>query len=106
MNPFIDQTPEELEFATEDGSITIIPNFMLPSLELISGTLGSFKPNNPVQVPIWVAINLKRSKKCKMQVPRFLTEEELKERIAEEKKQKGLTSIDFKLFDVFKIFEK
>ena len=100
-------TSEEQEFYTEMEDIRIIPNFVLPSLELIAGNLGPIKPNMETRVPLWVAIQLRKAKKCKMVPPGYLSEDYIRDRISEEKQDKErLASIEFKFFDMFKIFDK
>ena len=107
MINFLEITPEELEFYTEMEPVKVIPNFMYQSIDLISGPVGPFRPNMECQVPIWVAIQLKKSKKCKIIPPGCLSEDYIRDRITEEKNDKDrLSSIEFKFFDLFKIFDK
>ena len=107
MDFILDVTAEELEFFTEDHPIKIVPNFHLASLHLISGDIGPLKPNMETLVPLWFAIQLKKSKKCKLVPPISLSEDYLTTRIREEKdNQNTLCSIEFKLFDFFTSFER
>ncbi|EFA76683.1 peptidase M28E domain containing-protein [Heterostelium album PN500] len=70
-------TPFQIEFLAEDESITIVPNFRMEELHFLSGTYGPFVPALPVNVPLWLAITLKKKKKCKIQFPQWLSLERL-----------------------------
>lgn len=71
---------KELEFyATQTVVVTILPNFNDEELYLISGEFGPFRANQEVDVPLWLAINLKQSKKCNFVIPSWLTLEMLQE---------------------------
>lgn len=62
----------ELEFVAEDIPVWIVPNFTLKRLDLVQGTFGPFKPQQPLKVPLWVALELKRSKRCRIKPPDWL----------------------------------
>ena len=108
MDCILDVSAEELEYFSEDYSIKIIPNFHLAVLNLISGPIGPLKPNMESLVPLWFAIQLKKSRKCKLVLPPFLDEDYLSKAIKEEKDNQNALgqNLDFKLFDFFKSFEK
>ncbi|XP_066438412.1 DNA replication complex GINS protein PSF2-like [Eleutherodactylus coqui] len=55
--------PAEVEFLAEKQLVTVIPNFSLDKVYLIGGDLGPFNPGLPVQVPLWLAVNLKQRQK-------------------------------------------
>ena len=108
MDMILDVSAEELEFFAEDYPIKIIPNFQLQVLHLISGPIGPLRPNMESLVPLWFAIQLKKSKKCALVPPSFLEEETLNKVIKEEKDNQNALgqNVDFKLFDFFKSFER
>lgn len=85
--------PAEVEFLAERELVTIIPNFsenkiclisvatftqpkLMLSLALVSSFLqGDFGPFNPAmhtQVPLWMAINLRQRRKCRIEPPPWL----------------------------------
>lgn len=78
-------SPLEIQFYAEDEIVTILPNFKLDQLQLIRDTYGPFKPQLPVDVPLWLAITLKRNKKCKVQPPAWMNVETLQEKLREER---------------------
>uniref|UniRef100_A0ABI7WGR4 DNA replication complex GINS protein PSF2 n=1 Tax=Felis catus TaxID=9685 RepID=A0ABI7WGR4_FELCA len=62
----------EVEFLAEKELVTIIPNFSLDKIYLIGGDLGPFNPGLPVEVPLWLAINLKQRQKCRLIPPEWM----------------------------------
>lgn len=78
--------PDELEFLGEKVYVSIIPTFNNDGIHLISGDLGPFRASLPVNVPLWVAVSLKRQKKCKIQPPDWMDMQKL-EYIKEQEKQ-------------------
>jgi len=62
-------TPSETEFLSEKETVSIVPNFTLGKLYLISGDVGPFTPSIPVTVPLWLAISLKQWHKCRIVPP-------------------------------------
>ncbi|PNH10467.1 DNA replication complex GINS protein PSF2 [Tetrabaena socialis] len=82
-------TPEELEFFAEHEKVVIIPNFSLnlPSSKLscVEGTYGPFRPNIPVDVPLYLALALHRRGKCRIQPPPWMASDKLKEVLEEER---------------------
>eukprot|EP00198_Chlamydomonas_reinhardtii_P000239 XP_001689574.1 DNA replication complex GINS protein [Chlamydomonas reinhardtii] len=82
-------TPEELEFMAEHEKVTIVPNFTLnlpnSMLTCIEGTYGPFRPNIPVEVPLYLALALNRRNKCRIQPPGWMAREKLKAVLDEER---------------------
>ncbi|XP_055001035.1 DNA replication complex GINS protein PSF2 isoform X2 [Sorex araneus] len=62
----------EVEFLAEKELVTIIPNFSLDKIYLIGGELGPFLPGLPLQVPLWLAMNLKQRQKCRLVPPEWM----------------------------------
>lgn len=63
------------DFLAEDELIEIVPNFKYDHvLNLINGDFGPFAPAMPTKVPIWMALNLFRQQKCKINLPHWITE--------------------------------
>lgn len=69
--------PEEVEFLGEKQSISIIPTFNSNVIHLISGDIGPFRASLPLNVPLWIAINLKQQQRCKIQPPDWMDIERL-----------------------------
>lgn len=59
----------------EDELIEIVPNFRYEQvLNLIKGDYGPFIPAIPTKVPLWMALNLYRQQKCKINLPHWIIE--------------------------------
>merc|ERR1740123_1339065 len=78
-------TPLENEFLAENELIQIVPNFSCAKRQFVQGSFGPFRPAVPIRVPLWLAITLKKSKKCEIKLPQWMGENELKEILASEK---------------------
>lgn len=76
--------PAEVEFLAEKEDITIVPNFSQDKIYLIGGDLGPFNPGLQVNVPLWLAMNLKQRKKCRIIPPAWMDTETLQELKQEE----------------------
>jgi len=96
-------TPEENEFLAENEFIYILPFFSSPQFDLIHRKYGPFRPNTPVQVPIWLAVTLRKSKKCKIIPPDWLSPDNLKKCIEEEKNQVAFGQLPFYYREIVKI---
>ena len=69
--------------------IEIEARFNHPPLKLIRGTFGPFFPNQRAQVPLWLALTLKKQMKCRVVLPEWLDGESLAEVLKEERAQEG-----------------
>lgn len=65
---------DEVEFQAEDELVTIVPKFESDVFALIGGRYGPFVPQTPVQVPLWLAVELRKQQKCQIQVRELLVE--------------------------------
>ncbi|XP_074205410.1 DNA replication complex GINS protein PSF2 [Camelus bactrianus] len=81
----------EVEFLAEKELVTIIPNFSLDKIYLIGGDLGPFNPGLPVEVPLWLAINLKQRQKCRLVPPEWMDVEKLEMMRDHERKEETFT---------------
>lgn len=77
----------DIEFLAEKQLVQIVPNFLLDKVYFISGDFGPFNPGLPVDVPLWLAINLKQRQKCRINPPEWLNVDDL-----EAKKDEEVTS--------------
>lgn len=65
-------TPDELTFIAEEDVIDIVPLFSMSRVRLLSGIYGPFTPPGRAQVPLWLALSLKRKRKCRIVAPEWL----------------------------------
>ena len=81
--------PSEIEFIAEKSIVEIVPNFNVTNgIHLISGDFGPFRAGLPVNVPVWLAVNLKQRNKCRILPPNWMNVEELERKKEEEKNSK------------------
>ncbi|KAJ4872988.1 DNA replication complex GINS protein PSF2 [Raphanus sativus] len=66
-------SPQEVEFMAEDEMVEIVPNMNMDPLNFIAGDYGRFVPQIPTQVPLWLAVALKRRGKCTFRPPAWLS---------------------------------
>ncbi|KAL6478776.1 hypothetical protein MHYP_G00122090 [Metynnis hypsauchen] len=85
--------PLEVEFLAEKEMVKIIPNFSLDKIYLIGGDLGPFNPGLPVDVPVWLALNLKQRQKCRIVPPDWMDADKLEEIREQERKEDTFTPI-------------
>ncbi|XP_070617959.1 DNA replication complex GINS protein PSF2 [Erythrolamprus reginae] len=81
----------EVEFLAEREMVTIIPNFSLDRIYLIGGELGPFNPGLPVDVPLWLALNLKQRQKCRLVPPDWMDVEKLEQMRDQERQEDTFT---------------
>lgn len=81
--------PSEIEFIAEKSNVEIVPNFNHPgTIHLISGNIGPFRAGLPLNVPLWLAVNLKQRNKCRIIPPSWMDIDKLEEKKEEEKNSK------------------
>lgn len=73
--------------------VQIIPNFSLDKIYLIGGDLGPFNPGLSVNVPVWLALNLKQRQKCRIVPPEWMSVEKLEEMRELERKEDAFTPV-------------
>ncbi|KAL3858772.1 hypothetical protein ACJMK2_009025 [Sinanodonta woodiana] len=76
--------PAEVEFLAEKEPITVVPKFSFDRIYLIGGDIGPFSAGLPIEVPLWLAVNLKQRQKCRIRPPDWMDIEKLQEKKQEE----------------------
>ncbi|KAF2745762.1 DNA replication complex GINS protein-like protein psf2 [Sporormia fimetaria CBS 119925] len=66
-------TPAEVAFFCEMELVTIIPRQRLDALELLGGTLAPMLPPHKANVPLWLALLLKRQRRANIAPPPWLS---------------------------------
>jgi GINS complex subunit 2 len=56
----------EMEFEAEETLITVTSSIDQPILKFISGDFGPLIAGMPIQLPLWLAIPLRRKGRCKI----------------------------------------
>ncbi|CCG81518.1 DNA replication complex GINS protein psf2 [Taphrina deformans PYCC 5710] len=81
--------PSELSFIAENEIVSIIPRQQLDAIELIDGPIPRMRPPQRAQVPLWLALLLKKQKRATIVPPSWLSVEELEVRAEEENRVDG-----------------
>lgn len=63
---------EELAFLAEEEVIQIVPQFTEDEVYALTGDYGPFSAGIPVDVPLWVALRLKRDRQCAIVTPTWM----------------------------------
>lgn len=72
--------PSEAEFiATSATEISIVPLMRIDRVRLLSGVYGPLRPPAQARVPLWMALSLKKRKRCSVVCPDWLQPENLRE---------------------------
>ncbi|CAD6566718.1 MAG: DNA replication protein psf2 [Cyphobasidiales sp. Tagirdzhanova-0007] len=97
-------SPLELEFVSEETLVEIVPSIRLPKTRLLSGgNCGPFTPPNKAQVPLWLAVNLKKKKKCRIIPPLWFTLENLEAMLREETTGPDFAALPFNYMEMSRI---
>eukprot|EP00924_Labyrinthula_sp_SR-Ha-C_P013202 maker-scaffold_12-snap-gene-12.12-mRNA-1 protein AED:0.03 eAED:0.03 QI:88/1/1/1/1/1/5/134/209 len=79
-------------FYCENEIIQIIPQFNSDKIRFIQGEFGPFRVQVPVEVPLWLAIYLKKKNKCSIKAPEWFSLENLKI-MKEREKNSGISEL-------------
>ncbi|CAH1780401.1 unnamed protein product [Owenia fusiformis] len=93
MENFRLMDPAEVEFLAEKEMVQIVPNFSQDIIYLIGGEIGPFNPSLPVDVPLWLAVNLKERQKCRINAPQWMDIEQLEAKKEEETEAQFFTEM-------------
>ncbi|KAI8881424.1 DNA replication complex GINS protein PSF2 [Backusella circina FSU 941] len=88
-------TPSEVEFIASNEKIKIIPNRRFDRLDLIQMPIDRFQPPLTTEVPVWLAVLMKKNNKCSIQCPDWLTVENLSKKIEEEETEEEFSAVPF-----------
>ncbi|ORY82663.1 DNA replication complex GINS protein psf2 [Protomyces lactucae-debilis] len=78
--------PAEIAFMAEQQLVEIVPRQQLEQLPLIGGTVSRMRPPQRAQVPLWLALLLKRQRRATLVPPDWMASEWLQARLDEEVK--------------------
>ncbi|ORX34280.1 hypothetical protein BD324DRAFT_637367 [Kockovaella imperatae] len=78
-------TPDELTFLAEEDRVQIVPLFSMTRVRLLSGIYGPFQPPSATTVPLWLALSLKKKRKCRIVPPEWMSADRLQALLKDEK---------------------
>ena len=67
----------QCQFLAQHELVTIVPQFTLDVVALLSGSFGPFRVHYPSAVPMWLALFLRNSKACTVRPPAWLSVENM-----------------------------
>ncbi|QPG73353.1 hypothetical protein FOA43_000663 [Brettanomyces nanus] len=77
----------EINFLAEQELVTILPRYTMNGATLIGARLPDLKALRREEVPLWLALILKKQDKCNIVIPEWLTVNFLKKKYEEEMNQ-------------------
>lgn len=75
---------QRAEFMAEDELIEINPMIHSGVISLMCGDFGPFEPSIETRVPLWLALALKKLRRCRIIPPRWLSHTQIKRYLQEE----------------------
>lgn len=93
----------ELEFLAEDEMVEVVPNMRMEPLNLICGDFGPFHPQIPIQVPLWLAVALKKRGKCTIKPPEWMSIEKLTQVLEAERDFEGFEPLPFHYVEISRL---
>ncbi|KAK6528846.1 DNA replication protein psf2 [Orbilia ellipsospora] len=96
-------TPQEVAFICESELITIVPRQRLGSLNLISIDTRPLVPPQRADVPLWLAVFLRKQKRCNVVPPDWLTVDNLERLVKEESDSPAFSKMPWRWMEVAEI---
>jgi GINS complex subunit 2 len=95
-----------LDFTAEEILVVIIPSFTHPGFDFISYKIGQVDSGLPIEVPLWLAITLRKRGKCKIKIPDWLKVEYLEKlvKVESSEHQRNLGVLPFQFAELANIF--
>ncbi|KAK6145352.1 hypothetical protein DH2020_022172 [Rehmannia glutinosa] len=93
----------ELEFLAEDEMIEIVPNLRMDPLNFISGDFGPFRPQIATQVPLWLAVALKKRGKCTIRAPEWMSVDKLAQVLESERDSEKFQPLPFHYVEISRL---
>ncbi|EPS42727.1 hypothetical protein H072_3330 [Dactylellina haptotyla CBS 200.50] len=96
-------TPQEVAFICESELITIVPRQRLGSLNLISIDTRPLVPPQRADVPLWLAVFLRKQKRCNIVPPDWMTVDNLERLVREESETSDFSKMPWRWMEVAEI---
>ncbi|KAM0787027.1 hypothetical protein ACM66B_006293 [Microbotryomycetes sp. NB124-2] len=99
-------TPADVEFKSMDEQVEIVPLVKVPVIDSIDGSSNRWGPLVPPQkasVPLWFAVHLKKKRKCRIMVPRWLGQAALEETLRQELTDEQFSDLPRTYLEVSKV---
>ncbi|KAF3163330.1 DNA replication protein psf2 [Orbilia oligospora] len=96
-------TPQEVSFICESELITIVPRQRLGALNLISIDTRPLVPPQRADVPLWLAVFLRKQKRCNIVPPDWLNVDYLERLVKEESDSAAFSQMPWRWMEVAEI---
>ncbi|KAL3581553.1 hypothetical protein D5086_015885 [Populus alba] len=96
-------SPGEIEFMAGDELVEIVPNLRMNSLYFIRGDYGPFHPQLAAQVPLWLAVALKKRGKCTIRPPQWMSIENLAQVLELERDSHAFQPLPFHYLEISRL---
>ncbi|KAH8501544.1 hypothetical protein H0E87_016367 [Populus deltoides] len=96
-------SPGEIEFMAEDELVEIVPNLRMDSLNFICGDYVPFHPQLAAQVPLWLAVALKKRGKCTIRPPQWMSIENLAQVLELERDSHAFQPLPFHYLEISRL---
>ncbi|KAJ7068520.1 hypothetical protein C8F01DRAFT_1078961 [Mycena amicta] len=112
-------TPPELELIATEVLVDIVPLIAMEKTAFISvcsrypaspwpdasskGAYGPLRPPQKASIPLWMAVTLKRKKKCHILAPEWLSIEYLQHKLVEETTEQEFTKLPFHYAEISRV---
>ena len=93
-------SPEESEFLAAETMVTITSNIAHQDFHFVSGSFGPLYPGMPCDMPLWLALQLRRTGKCTIVVPEWMTVARLEASIEDERKSERFSELPFHYIEI------
>eukprot|EP01038_Epipyxis_sp_PR26KG_P013276 gene13276-17789_t len=90
----------ENEFLGENSLITVISHVDHPQFLFLSGNFGPLTSGMPCDIPLWLAITLRKKGLCTIKTPDWMTIEALETSVSNERTQKILGNVPFQYMEI------
>lgn len=96
--------PTEVEFiATSSVEIGVVPLMRIDKVRLLSGVYGPLRPPTQARLPLWLALNLKKRKRCSIICPDWMQLENLKKLHREETMNEAFAAVPLHYVSISKV---
>ena len=100
MNDSRSFTIAENEYLAEETLITIISGVNHPAFKFISGQFGPLVSGMPCDVPLWLAITLRKRGKCTINMPSWMEVDNLERLVASERTERSLGALPYHFMEI------
>lgn len=90
----------ENEYSAEETLITVTSLVEHPPFFFISGHYGPMNAGLPCDLPLWLAITLRKKSKCTIQIPDWMSVEALERNVERERRETEFEALPFHFIEI------